>query len=741
MAKNTLPKLLVVTSCTGKKASKPNNQLIQDDFKSKELLKSRSEELLKYQCKAEEMYTGEQHVRLMKGIHKLREKNIAVDLWIVSAGYGLIANDREIVPYECTFDTMKMKEIDEWAKLVNIPKDFRTILPKYDLGIVLLGEKYLRSVQIEKNEKFPIPLIFFCSQEKQLNMSSGTIYPTSIQEAKDFHCGLVGLKGEIFKVLAEHIFEKTNVLKTLKSQPGKVVTILNTLREDIQKKSKSKRKEQSNVDLPKGYNLSEKCPEELRIGKPEDYKPPKRIEVPYTPRKNAKMLYFIPEWDDRVDPRYDFANDFHYSELFGVKHNSYRDDYYAHELMGQYNYDGILVSKVTIEESKKKKELVESIGIHGYLRCPKEVPVMGDCGAFGYAKEDNPPYTTEEIIDYYDRLGFDYGVTIDHLIVPGICQKITYWVEQESGGYRTVSQNKFDKLAENENYRIVKTPPKSSDLFDQRLCIYSKSEFDISEAKRRWKITLDNGEEFIKKYKKKKYGFIPIAACQGWNAKTYADMFKEYQKMGYSYIALGGLVRSQTSTIIEILNAIDKIRKKDTQIHLFGIGRLDSIADFIKLGVYSCDSASQLRRAWLGARDNFWLTYGKRYSAIRIPQAKPDSARIKKMLKQGKGNLQQFIDLEKSALESLRNFDENNLSIKETLENILAYDQLVGDDREKHKQLYEQLLTDKPWRESISPICQEYGIETAIFRGNNRNRRRGFHNTYVFFEEFKTCTI
>ena len=27
-----------------------------------------------------------------------------------------------------------------------------------------------------------------------------------------------------------------------------------------------------------------------------------------------------------------------------------------------------------------------------------------------------------------------------------------------------------------------------------------------------------------------------------------------------------------------------------------------------------------------------------------------------------------------------------------------------------------------------------WGVEVAIFRGNNRNRRRGFHNTHVFYQ-------
>ena len=45
---------------------------------------------------------------------------------------------------------------------------------------------------------------------------------------------------------------------------------------------------------------------------------------------------------------------------------------------------------------------------------------MGDCGAFGYIQKANPPYSTAEILDYYTRLGFDAGVSIDHLIVAAI---------------------------------------------------------------------------------------------------------------------------------------------------------------------------------------------------------------------------------------------------------------------------------------------------------------------------------
>ncbi len=47
---------------------------------------------------------------------------------------------------------------------------------------------------------------------------------------------------------------------------------------------------------------------------------------------------------------------------------------------------------------------------------------------------------------------------------------------------------------------------------------------------------------------------------------------------------------------------------------------------------------------------------------------------------------------------------------------------------------YKRTLEEKPWKECDCPICRSIGIEVVIFRGNNRNRRRGFHNTYVFYE-------
>lgn len=57
-------------------------------------------------------------------------------------------------------------------------------------------------------------------------------------------------------------------------------------------------------------------------------------------------------------------------------------------------------------------------------------------------------------------------------------------------------------------------------------------------------------------------------------------------------------------------------------------------------------------------------------------------------------------------------------------------------DDEELQPAYEDLLLNEPWRECDCAICSDLGIEVAIFRGNNRNRRRGFHNTHRFYQEF-----
>lgn len=57
-------------------------------------------------------------------------------------------------------------------------------------------------------------------------------------------------------------------------------------------------------------------------------------------------------------------------------------------------------------------------------------------------------------------------------------------------------------------------------------------------------------------------------------------------------------------------------------------------------------------------------------------------------------------------------------------------------DEEDYLGDYSRTLRDRPWERCKCPICEQMGIDVAIFRRNNRNRRRGFHNIHRFYREF-----
>ncbi|MGY5864852.1 MAG: tRNA-guanine transglycosylase DpdA [Candidatus Thorarchaeota archaeon] len=383
---------------------------------------------------------------------------------------------------------------------------------------------------------------------------------------------------------------------------------------------------------------------------------------------NKGLLYFIPWWDDYVDLNYDFIED---RPTDGIKVT-------AHHLYEHASYDGILASRVKIEDNKKNMKRIRDMGIHEYLDF--KGPVFGDCGAYGYIDEDEPPYSSVEIADFYDSVGFDYGVSVDHLIVKSV----------------------------------------------------------IDQKHERFDLTLKNAELFLKQHQKKGYTYNPVGAAQGWDPASYKEAVESLIDMGYEYIAVGGQTRSQTPKVLSVLSAVHDVikkSKKDIKVHLFGIARLNAIPHLIRFGVTSFDSASHLRRAWLGAGTNYILPGKKGYSALRVPQS-DRSPKAKEILEKGQIDQEELALFEQACMELLRQFDKKKADIDEVLEAILWYDSMMGDTR-NHADTYRKTLTDKPWKSCPCDICKKVGIEVIIFRGNNRNRRRGFHNTRVFYDELQ----
>jgi hypothetical protein len=200
--------------------------------------------------------------------------------------------------------------------------------------------------------------------------------------------------------------------------------------------------------------------------------------------------------------------------------------------------------------------------------------------------------------------------------------------------------------------------------------------------------------------------------------------------MGYTRIGLGGMVPLKTGQILNCLKAIRPVLSTDTQLHLFGVSRCDFVNEFALYGVTSFDSTSPFRQAFKDMSDNYYMP-DRNYVALRVPQV-DGNATLKRRILAGEVDQEKAVELEQACLKELTSFDKGTGSHSGALESLLAYERLLDGGREPHRSSYGEVLTAAPWRACPCAICREIGIQVMIFRGAERNKRRGFHNVYVF---------
>lgn len=401
-------------------------------------------------------------------------------------------------------------------------------------------------------------------------------------------------------------------------------------------------------------------------------------------RLRTHQMYFLPDWDDMLDEHYDFENDH-----FSTANRKERHEVHVTSLMGTERVcDGILVS------------LAQSFGNKGLLKAHSPTDIrslapeplrdrfglqsdqflFGDCGAFSYVHKSEPAITVEQAVSLYELHEFDLGASVDHIPAPFL---------------------------------------------------------SLEEQERRIALTRENARAFIAVHRHLRCRFTPVGVIQGTSAESYASQLLDYVEMGYRYIGIGGLVFRTDAQIEEIVRKIIEAKQKVGRplwIHLFGIFRPRLQPVFRELGISSFDSATYFRKAWLRSDQNYLGVDGKWYAAIRVPVS-TDPRNRKKLLAKG---VSLFLAerLERAALKALHLYGKRQLSLRETLDAVLAYDELV-DRNEKRKtnlaRAYELTLEARPWERCPCPVCQALGIDVVIFRGTNRNKRRGIHNTWLLY--------
>jgi hypothetical protein len=404
------------------------------------------------------------------------------------------------------------------------------------------------------------------------------------------------------------------------------------------------------------------------------------------------MRFFFPDSQDVVDPAFNFA-----SEGRDLNRLRMRDDAYAHEVLETRAYDGLLVSKGIVDGvstgsryTLAQRHRLYRSGAHEFFRVARPdrggmpMPIMGDCGAFTYVNEDVPPFSVDEVLRFYNDCQFDMGISVDHVI-----------------------------LAYQPEWDLAGAP---------------------ADAVNRQQLTLTLAEEFLQKMKRYGLQFEPLGVAQGWSPKSYARSVAALQKMGYRYIAVGGMVPLRSSAILESLQGISEVRRSDVRLHLLGVTRTEHVEDFARFGVSSFDSTSPLRQAFKDDRDNYYTPSGA-YTAIRIPQVQAN-AKLMKQIRAGRVSQEAALRLERACLIAMAEFDAGRRSVESVVSLLGEYETLY-DPKKDHSKAYREVLEARPWRECSCTICRTLGYHVILFRGSERNRRRGFHNLWVFYRRLK----
>jgi hypothetical protein len=397
------------------------------------------------------------------------------------------------------------------------------------------------------------------------------------------------------------------------------------------------------------------------------------------------MDFYFPDSQDQIEPTFDFIAE--ERSPFRVRQ---RDDRYAHEVHKKPVYSGILVSKSIVDGiggagryTAAQRNRLYRLGVREFFRLQgrsgPSLKSMGDCGAFSYAAQPAPPFTPDDVIDFYEGCGFDQGIAIDHVIF----------------GYRAEAD----------------TDGGAEEAWIERQALNVK----LAEA-------------FLERWRARSCQFEPVGVAHGWSPRSYGESVARLQDLGYRRIALGGMVPLKTLQIIECLEAIDEVRDVETSFHLLGVTRTENVTSFASYGVASFDSTSPFRQAFKDDKDNYYWK-GRTYTALRIPQVEAN-VKLLARIRAGQINQGDARHLEQRALQAVRAYDQDQASIISALSALRAYDELQG--RKDLTERYRETLEDRPWKRCRCGVCTCAGVEVILFRGTERNKRRGFHNLFVF---------
>jgi tRNA-guanine family transglycosylase len=119
---------------------------------------------------------------------------------------------------------------------------------------------------------------------------------------------------------------------------------------------------------------------------------------------------------------------------------------------------------------------------------------------------------------------------------------------------------------------------------------------DKEEAQRRLDLTIKNAHWALANRKRK--DMLLFACVQAWDTDSARECARTYAKAGFDGIAIGGLV-PRARDLELVLRIVDAVRAEigDLPLHVFGLGKPETVDTLYKAGVDSVDSSSYVKLA------------------------------------------------------------------------------------------------------------------------------------------------
>jgi len=439
------------------------------------------------------------------------------------------------------------------------------------------------------------------------------------------------------------------------------------------------------------------------------------------------MRYFSPLlWynGERVDPGYDYDNE--------VSAYTNLRERVANKICG-YNFhtndlaDGILVSRSLLESStnltnedgrwKVKTLKKDHWNILDYARTKGlHYPSFADPGTFSHANKFKLPeylYKTDEMIDYYRDLQFDMAGSVDWPII----EKVR--VQEETGKFRYV-------------------------------------ELDDKTKEMRRALTIELATDFKKCCDRRDLDFTPFGTIQGYDANSYRISMREVLKLGYKYIAIGGLPSYSEKQVVELLPIFtEEIKRAGYRpgIHLYG--RFPS-PRYVGFYLENCVTSFDNNSPFLAASRTACNYYHPEFMfndeqvpvyecfSIRIPAERgPLLHRLKRrdellwataMEKCGRA-FRKFVEVRKDPSDRtittfLDSYDDMNEFLQEARMNKVNTNRL-----KKDRATAEAALRGRMWEVCDCESCKMIGAHVMLCRGQ-RIPHTFLHNSYVQYQRF-----